>query len=179
MSKRVNYGRLPDVIEIPDLIAVQLESFLDFLQSGVAEEKRTNNGLQEAFNEVFPIESFDKNCTLSFVSYELGIPKKSMVDCLKDGDTYAVPLHVTFRLENKSAGDGKAEIIEDRVFMGDIPMMTDRATFVINGAERVIISQLHRTPGICFESSKSTAGRTLYSYRIMVLGWKSNMTIVI
>jgi DNA-directed RNA polymerase subunit beta len=167
MSKRVNYGRLPDVIDIPDLISVQLDSFFEFLQSGVKEEARTNSGLQEAFAEVFPIESFDKNCLLNFVSYELGIPKKSMIDCLKDGETYSVPLHVTFRLENKAATDAKGEIIEDRVYMGDIPMMTDRATFVINGAERVIISQLHRTPGICFESSKSTQGRTLYSYRII------------
>ena len=167
MSKRVNYGKLPDVIDIPDLISVQLESFKDFLQSDVSPEKREMQGLQEAFSEVFPIESFDKNCTLSFVSYELGIPKKSMVDCLKDGETFAVPLHVTFRLENKAAPEAKGEIIEDRVYMGDLPMMTDRATFVINGAERVIISQLHRTPGICFESSRSTAGRTLYSYRII------------
>ena len=167
MSKRVNYGKLPDVIDIPDLISVQLDSFFECLQSGTSAEERTNTGLQEAFSEVFPIESFDKNCTLNFVSYELGIPKKSMIDCLKDGETYAVPLHVTFRLENKSATDAKGEIIEDRVYMGDIPMMTDRATFVINGAERVIISQLHRTPGICFEKSKSTAGRTLYSYRII------------
>ena len=167
MSKRVSYGKLPDVIDIPDLISVQLESFKDFLQADVSPEKRELKGLQEAFNELFPIESFDKNCTLSFVSYELGIPKKSMVDCLKDGDTYAVPLHVTFRLENKAAAEAKGEIIEDRVYMGDLPMMTDRATFVINGAERVIISQLHRTPGICFESSRSTAGRTLYSYRII------------
>ena len=167
MSKRVNYGKLPDVIDIPDLISVQLESFRDFLQTNVSPEKRELKGLQEAFSEVFPIESFDKNCTLSFVSYELGIPKKSMIDCLKDGDTYAVPLHVTFRLENKAATEAKGEIIEDRVYMGDLPMMTNRATFVINGAERVIISQLHRTPGICFESSKSTAGRTLYSYRII------------
>ena len=166
MSKRVNYGKLPDVVDIPDLISVQLESFKDFLQADVSPEKRKLSGLQEAFSEVFPIESFDKNCTLSFVSYELGIPKKSMVDCLKDGDTFAVPLHVTFRLENKAASEAN-EIIEDRVYMGDIPMMTSRATFVINGAERVIISQLHRTPGICFESSKSTAGRTLYSYRII------------
>ena len=166
MSKRVNYGKLPDVVDIPDLISVQLESFKDFLQATVSPEKRKSSGLQEAFSEVFPIESFDKNCTLSFVSYELGIPKKSMVDCLKDGDTFAVPLHVTFRLENKAASEAN-EIIEDRVYMGDLPMMTSRATFVINGAERVIISQLHRTPGICFESSKSTAGRTLYSYRII------------
>ncbi|MCM8538514.1 MAG: DNA-directed RNA polymerase subunit beta [Lentisphaeraceae bacterium] len=167
MSKRVNYGRLPDVIDIPDLISVQLDSFFECLQSGADTEKRTNTGLQEAFTEVFPIESFDKNCLLNFVSYELGIPKKPMIDCLKDGETYSVPLHVTFRLENKAAADAKGEIIEDRVYMGDIPMMTDRATFVINGAERVIISQLHRTPGICFESSKSTQGRTLYSYRII------------
>jgi DNA-directed RNA polymerase subunit beta len=167
MSKRVSYGKLPDVIDIPDLISVQLDSFKDFLQTGINPESKKLQGLQEVFTEVFPIESFDKNCLLSFVSYELGVPKKSMVDCLKDGDTFSSSLHVTFRLVNKAAKDTQGEVIEDRVFMGDIPMMTDRATFVINGAERVIISQLHRTPGICFESSKSTAGRTLYSYRII------------
>ncbi|MCM8533887.1 MAG: hypothetical protein NE330_22180, partial [Lentisphaeraceae bacterium] len=79
MSKRVNYGKLPDVIDIPDLISVQLDSFFECLQSGVSTDERTNTGLQEAFSEVFPIESFDKNCTLNFVSYELGIPKKSMI----------------------------------------------------------------------------------------------------
>ncbi|NQZ57395.1 MAG: DNA-directed RNA polymerase subunit beta, partial [Lentisphaeraceae bacterium] len=167
MSKRVNYGSLPDVIDIPDLISVQLESFNDFLQSSKTIEGREDVGLKEAFKEVFPIESFDKSCMLSFVSYELGLPKKSMVDCLKDGDSFSVPLHAIFRLDNKNAQDGKGEIIEDRVYLGDIPKMTDRATFVINGAERVIISQLHRTPGICFESSKSTTGRTLYSYRLI------------
>jgi DNA-directed RNA polymerase subunit beta len=167
MSKRISYGKLTDVIDIPDLIGVQLDSFAEFLQESIAPEKRTMQGLHEVFMEIFPIESFDKNCTLSFVSYELGLPKKSMVECLKDGETFAVPLHVTFRLVNKLAKEVKGEIIEDRVFMGDIPIMTDRATFVINGAERVIISQLHRTPGICFESSRSTAGRTLYSYRII------------
>ena len=166
MSKRINFGKLSDVVEIPDLVSVQLDSWNNFLQVAASPQEREEKGLEEAFKEIFPIESFDKNSVLDFVSYELGVPKKNMYDCLKDGETYCSPLHVTYRLENKSAG-GKGEVLEERVFMGDIPMMTDRATYIINGAERVIISQLHRTPGICFETSKSTTGRTLHSYRII------------
>ena len=161
MGERVNFGKLRDVLEVPDLIGIQLRSYNDFLQADVPPDERVDQGFQEVFKEVFPIQSFDQNCVLDFVRYELGEPKVKLVDCLKDGGTYAVPLHVVFRL--KSAKDVK----EERVFMGDLPIMTDRGSFVINGAERVIVSQLHRSPGICFESSRHASGRILYSFRII------------
>ena len=114
--------------------------------------------------EIFPIESFDKNMSLEFVSYEIGEcppQKASVIDCIKDGKIYDAPLYVNFLLKINGTE------IPERVFMGDIPIMTEQGTFIINGAERVIISQLHRSPGICFEKTRHTSGRTLYSYRVI------------
>ena len=161
MPERVNFGKLEDVLEIPDLIGILLDSYQSFLQLNVPPEQRKNQGLQEVFNEVFPIESFDKQILLEFVSYNIGTPKKGIVDCIKDGDSYSAPLHVIFRLKDKEA------VTEESVYMGEIPMMTPRGSFVINGAERVIISQLHRSPGICFEKTRHSTGKTLYSFRII------------
>jgi len=161
MPDRVNFGKLKEVLDIPDLIGVQIESYEAFLQKDCTREARKNQGLQEVFNEIFPIESFDRQLILDFVDYEIGEPKASIVDCIKDGNTYCAPLHVDFLLRNKD------QEIPDRVFLGEIPLMTERGTFVINGAERVIISQLHRSPGICFERDRHSSGRTLYSYRII------------
>jgi DNA-directed RNA polymerase subunit beta len=161
MGERVNFGRLQDILEIPDLIGIQVDSYNEFLQTGVAPDQRRNVGFEEVFREVFPIESFDQNCVLDYVRYEVGEPKTPLVDCMLDGGTFAAPLHVVFRL--KTAKETK----EERVYMGDIPIMTQRGSFVINGAERVIVSQLHRSPGICFESTRHASGRTLYSYRLI------------
>jgi len=161
MGDRQNFGRLREVLEAPDLIGIQLQSYAEFLQLDVPPDQRVNKGFQEVFGEVFPIESFDQNCVLEFVRYEIGEPKTPLVDCMKDGGTFAAPLHVVFRL--KTARDTK----EERVYMGDIPIMTDRGSFVINGAERVIVSQLHRSPGICFEKSRHASGRQLYSFRVI------------
>ena len=145
MAERLNFGKLQDVLDIPDLIGVQLESYASFLQKDVPPEKRKNLGLQEVFKEVFPIESFDKQLSLDFNNYTIGDAKRTVIDCIKDGETYCSPLHVSFKI------DDKGKKVEEIVYFGDLPMMTDRGTFVINGAERVIISQLHRSPGICFE----------------------------
>ncbi|MCF6176728.1 MAG: DNA-directed RNA polymerase subunit beta [Victivallaceae bacterium] len=161
MSERVNFGKLQEVLPIPDLIGVQIDSYHDFLQMNSAPEARKNQGLQEVFNEIFPIDSFDKQLVIEFVSYSIGMPKSEVVDCIKDGNSYSAPLHVDFLLKNKDVE------IPERVYLGEIPIMTNRGTFIINGAERVIISQLHRSPGICFEKSKHTSGRTLYSFRII------------
>ena len=161
MGERVNFGRLQDILEIPDLIGIQVDSYNEFLQTGTAPDGREDAGFQEVFREVFPIESFDQNCVLDYVQYEIGEPKTPLVDCMLDGGTFAAPLHVVFRL--KTAKETK----EERVYMGDIPVMTDRGSFVINGAERVIVSQLHRSPGICFESTRHASGRTLYSFRLI------------
>ena len=164
MSDRRNFGKLRDVLEIPDLIGLQVDSYENFLQRDVPPEQRKKQGLQEVFEEIFPIESFDKKMKLEFVSYRIGdCPegKLDVIDCIKDGKIYDAPLYVKFLLRLPDR-----EIIEE-VLMGDIPIMTDRGTFIINGAERVIISQLHRSPGICFEKTRHTSGRVLYSYRVI------------
>ena len=161
MAERINCGKLRDVLEIPDLISVQIDSYKHFLQNDTTEETRGNKGLQEVFKEIFPIESFDGQLKLDFVSYRLGENKGEVIDCIKDGTTYNSPLYAKFRLNNRG------EISEEEVYIGDIPMMTPRGTFVINGVDRVIISQLHRSPGICFETSEHTSGRTLYSFRLI------------
>ncbi len=162
MPERVNFGKLEEVLEIPDLIGIQLDSYRSFLQLDVPPEQRKNQGLQEVFHEVFPIESFDKQVRVEFVSYTLGTPKKGIVDCIKDGDSYSVSLHVDFRVKDKDNN-----VTTETVYMGEIPMMTPGGSFVINGAERVIISQLHRSPGICFEKTRHSSGKTLYSFRII------------
>ena len=164
MQKRKNFGKLRDVLGIPDLIGIQLDSYANFLQRFTPPEERKNHGLQEVFTEIFPIESFDKQMSLEFVSYEIGTPneqKSNVIDCIKDGKVYDAPLYVDFLL--KVNGNE----IPERVYMGDIPIMTEQGTFIINGAERVIISQLHRSPGICFEKTRHTSGRMLYSYRVI------------
>ena len=163
MNLRKNYGKLEDVLEIPDLIGVQLQSYADFLQMDVPGQKRENKGLQEVFKEIFPIESFDQSCILDFVAYEIGAPKLNKVRCIRSGKTYSAPLYTTLKFENRK----KNEIKEEQVFLGEIPLMSDSASFIMNGVERVIINQLHRTPGICFEKSKHTSGRVLYSLRII------------
>ena len=161
MTERISFGNLQEVLEIPDLIGVQINSYNDFLQKDIPPEKRGDKGLLEIFNEIFPIESFDKQVVLEFVDYSLGTPKYRFTECVKDGNTYSAPLYVDFLLKNNGTE------IPERIYMGEIPIMTPQGTFVINGAERVIISQLHRSPGLCYESSKHTSGKTLYSYRII------------
>ena len=110
-------------------------------------------GLQAVFKEVFPIESYDGQCVLDFVKYEIAEPKMSPIECLKEGESYAAPLYVTFRLK-----EGE-EVREEDVYMGEIPLITEQGTFVINGAERVVVSQLHRSPGICFEQTSTRTAR--------------------
>jgi DNA-directed RNA polymerase subunit beta len=161
MTERISFGNLQEVLEIPDLIGVQINSYNDFLQKDIPSEQRDDKGLLEIFNEIFPIESFDKQVVLEFVDYSLGTPKYRFTECVKDGNTYSAPLYVDFLLKNNGAE------IPERIYMGEIPIMTPQGTFVINGAERVIISQLHRSPGLCYESSRHTSGKTLYSYRII------------
>ena len=151
MPERINFGKLKDVLEIPDLIGIQVDSYKTFLQLDTPPDQRVNQGLQEVFNDIFPVESYDKQMVLEFVSYDLGKPKVDIIDCIKDGNTYSAALNVNFRFKNKDA------IVEESVYIGDIPMMTDHGTFVINGAERVIISQLHRSPGICYEKTRHSS----------------------
>jgi len=161
MADVVNFGKLKDTIEPPDLIDLQRRSYRDFLQFDVPPNKRRDVGLQAVFKEVFPIESYDGRCILDFVNYEFSHPKKTPDQCLKDGETYAAALNVKFRLKN---GD---EVCEEVVYMGEIPVSTESGSFVVNGAERAVVSQLHRSPGICFEKSLHANGSTIYSFRLI------------
>ncbi len=161
MVDRMNFGRLSDVVELPDLIEIQTRSYRDFLQMDAPSNRRKPVGLQAVFKEVFPIESYDGHCTLDFVKYEVTPPKQSAFESLKEGESHTAALHVTFRLKTQ------AEVREETVFMGEVPLITEQGTFIINGAERVIVSQLHRSPGICFEQSVHANGTLLHSFRII------------
>ncbi len=161
MSERIHFGKLKEVSEPPNLIEVQVNSYIEFLQKDLAPSKRKEIGLQAVFREVFPIQSYDEKVTLDFVSYEIGDPKLSALECQREGQTFSAPLHITFRLADEKGTK------EEKVYMGEIPLMTPQGTFVINGAERVVVSQLHRSPGIAFESSIHLNGKVLYSFRII------------
>lgn len=158
---RINFGRIREVVAPPNLIEVQVNSYREFLQADVAPSRRKNVGLQAVFTEVFPIESYDGKTILDYVSYEIGEPKVDWLECLREGLTFGAPLHVTFQLKEESGAK------EEKVFMGELPLMTPQGTFVINGAERVIVSQLHRSPGLAFEATQHANGKMLHSFRII------------
>jgi len=158
---RINFGKIKEVITPPNLIEIQNDSYLEFLQAELPPSKRKNVGLQAVFKEVFPIESYDGKTTLDFHSYEIGEPKLSWTESLREGVTFGAPLHVSFLLKE----EGGAR--EEKVFMGELPLMTPQGTFVINGAERVIVSQLHRSPGLAFEETTHPNGKKLHSFRII------------
>src|SRR5437868_3213625 len=160
-AERIHFGTIEEAIEPPNLIEVQLNSYVDFLQKDVPLNKRKNYGLQAVFIEVFPIESYDEKATLDFSHYDIGATKLTALEAQREGQTYSAPLHVTFQLKEEKGTK------EEKVYMGEIPLMTPQGTFVINGAERVVVSQLHRSPGIAFESSIHLSGRVLYSFRII------------
>src|SRR6201995_4439385 len=161
MSERIYFGSIKEGIEPPNLIEVQANSYVDFLQKDVSYSKRKNQGLQAVFKEVFPIESYDEKAVLDFSHYDIGEPKLTPIEAQREGQTYSAPLHVTFQLREEKGTK------EEKVYMGEIPLMTPSGTFVINGAERVVVSQLHRSPGIAFESSIHLNGKVLYSFRII------------
>ena len=160
-TERVNFGKLREVIQPPNLIEIQITSYLDFLQKGVPEKQRKPQGLEAVFREVFPILSYDERLTLEYVSYNLGEPKNTELECLREGITYSVPLYVKLRLREEDF------IKDEDIYMGEIPMVTERGSFIINGAERVVVSQLHRSPGIAFEVTPHPNGKPLHSFRII------------
>jgi DNA-directed RNA polymerase subunit beta len=159
--ERRYFGKIKEPITPPNLIEVQLESYEDFLQKDIPPTKRKVTGLQAVFREVFPIDSYDEKFTLDFVSYDVGDPKLTALQALREGETFSAPLYVTFSLKDESGTK------EERVYMGELPLMTRRGTFVINGAERVVVSQLHRSPGVCFERSYHLNGKELHGFRII------------
>src|SRR5271169_1798432 len=160
-TERINFGKIKEIIAPPNLIELQTDSYKEFLQAEIAPSRRKVLGLQAVFREVFPIASYDGKCVLDFHSYEIGEPKLDWLECLREGLTYGAPLYVTFLLKEEKAAK------EEKVFMGELPLMTPQGTFVINGAERVIVSQLHRSPGLAFEETQHPNGKKLQSFRII------------
>jgi DNA-directed RNA polymerase subunit beta len=159
--QRVSFIEREDIIDLPNLIEIQVKSYGQFLQADRLDHERDSIGLQEVFQEVFPIKSYDDKTIIEFISYNLGVPKHTPEECIRRGITYNVSLKVRFRLTDETG------IKEEEVYMGTIPVMTEKGTFIINGAERVIVSQLHRSPGICFEQERSLKGFVIYSMRII------------
>lgn len=158
---RVSFQEKEEIIDLPNLIEVQINSYRHFLQADKLPHERENVGLQEVFTEIFPIKSYDEKTILEYISFSLGAPKYTPEECIRRGITYNVTLKVKFRLTDETG------IKEEEVYMGTIPVMTDHGTFIINGAERVIVSQLHRSPGISFEQERHPKGNIIYSFRII------------
>jgi len=155
-----NYKKVGDAVGVPNLVAIQTDSYRDFLQLGVAPEKRKNRGLDAIFRETFPVLSYDGSLQLEYLRYELGRPRYTPEECRKLGLTYGRPLTIFIRFIGP-------ETIDEGVYLGDIPIMMGGGEFIVNGAERVIVSQLHRSPGVDFEAQTHTSGKKLYSCRII------------
>src|SRR5437660_6281580 len=172
---RKTFGRIPEVAPMPNLIEVQRASYDHFLQMGVAAENRGSVGLQEVFKSVFPIRDFSERAQLEFVRYELETPKYDTDECQQRGITYAAPLKVTLRLvvwdvDEDTGSRSIRDIKEQDVYMGDMPLMTRNGTFIINGTERVIVSQMHRSPGVFFDHDKGkthSSGKYLFAARVI------------
>lgn len=172
---RRTFGRIKKIVDIPNLIDIQQRSYDEFLQRDVATESRADTGLQGVFKSVFPIKDFNETASLEFVSYSLGEPKYDVDECHQRGMTFAAPLKVTIQLviwdvDPESGVRSIKNVKEQEVYFGEIPLMTRNGTFMINGTERVIVSQLHRSPGVFFDHDKGkthASGRLLYSGRII------------
>ncbi|MCF7988289.1 MAG: DNA-directed RNA polymerase subunit beta [Methylovulum sp.] len=172
---RNNFGKSTEVLEVPYLLATQIDSYASFLQSGVAPDKRQDIGLHAAFTSVFPIESHSGYAVLEYVNYRLGEPVFDVRECQQRGATFAAPLRVLVRLviyDKDAAASAKVvkDIREQEVYMGELPLMTENGTFVINGTERVIVSQLHRSPGVFFDHDKGkthSSGKLLFNARVI------------
>src|SRR5437868_1973609 len=172
---RRTFGRIKKIIDIPNLIAIQKRSYEEFLQRDVAPEARKDQGVQAVFKSVFPIKDFNETASLEFVSYTLSEPKYDVEECHQRGMTYAAPLKVTVQLvlwdvDNQTGSRSIKNVKEQEVYFGEIPLMTTNGTFMVNGTERVIVSQLHRSPGVFFEHDKGkthASGKLLYSARVI------------
>ena len=170
---RKNFGRLPEVMSLPKLIETQLDSYSSFLQENIAPDKRENKGLEEVFNGLFPITSVSGNAALEYVSYELGKSPYTVQECLIQGLSFAAPLRIKVKLvlfDRETNFEEVKDVKEGEVFMGDVPLMTDDGSFIINGTERVVVNQLHRSPGVFFDHDRGkthSSGKVLYSARII------------
>ncbi len=174
---RKSFGKIKKIVDIPNLIQMQKESYASFLQMDVAPDKRARKGLQEVFESVFPIEDFSQTASLQFAQYSFGEIKYDVEECLARGMTYEAPLKIVVRLAvfdvDKETGHRSIrDIKEQEIYFGTLPMMTENGTFIINGTERVIVSQLHRSPGIFFDHDRGkthSSGKILYSARVIPL----------
>ena len=172
---RKNFGRLEAAVEMPNLIEVQRTSYEQFLQRDIPRNERTDTGIQEVFKSVFPIKDFSERGTLEFVAYEFEAPKYDVEECQQRGMTFAAPLKVTLRLvvwdiDEETGARSIRDVKEQEVYMGDMPLMTGKGTFVVNGTERVIVSQMHRSPGVFFDHDKGkthSSGKYLFAARII------------
>lgn len=166
-TERINFASIKTVLDYPDFLDVQVKSFKDFLQIETPAERRSNEGLFKVFSENFPITDSRENFVLEFIDYVIDPPKYSVDESIDRGLTFSVPLKAKLRLSCNDEDNEDFETIEQEVFLGNIPYMTEKGSFIINGAERVIVSQLHRSPGVFFAQSKHTNGTKLYSARII------------
>ena len=170
---RKDFGKRPSILDVPYLLSMQLDSYRGFLQADSTEDVRKESGLHAAFSSVFPIVSYSGNAALEYVGYRLGTPVFDVKECQLRGMTYAAPLRVKLRLviyDKDSATKSVKDVREQEVYMGEMPLMTENGTFVINGTERVIVSQLHRSPGVFFEHDKGkthSSGKLLFSARVI------------
>src|SRR5881227_1520593 len=175
LRARRTFGRIKKIIDIPNLIEIQRRSYEEFLQKDVTPEQRKDQGLQAVFKSVFPIKDFNETASLEFVSYTLSEPKYDVEECHQRGMTFAAPLKVTVQLviwdvDPDSGVRSIKNVKEQEVYFGEIPLMTQHGTFMVNGTERVIVSQLHRSPGVFFDHDKGkthASGKLLYSARII------------
>ncbi|MEM7767214.1 MAG: DNA-directed RNA polymerase subunit beta [Pseudomonadota bacterium] len=172
---RKTFGKIPEAIEMPNLIEVQRESYENFLQMHTPQEERTVDGLDGVFRSVFPITDFSERATLEYVSYEFEPPKFDTEECMQRDLTYQAPLKVklqliVFDIDEDTGARSVKEVKEQEVYLGDIPLMTDKGTFIVNGTERVIVSQMHRSPGVFFDHDKGkthSSGKLLFAARII------------
>jgi DNA-directed RNA polymerase subunit beta len=174
LRKRLDFGKVPQFLEVPNLIEIQKRSYEKFVQKDTPKEKREDAGLQAAFLSVFPISDYNETAEIEFVGYTVGEPKFSVRECLQKGTTYAAPIKINVKLnqfELDSSGKKKLkESREQEVYIGEMPLMTETGTFIVNGTERVVVSQLHRSPGVFFSHDKGkthASGRLLYSARVI------------
>ena len=167
VNQRVNFATVKNPMPYPDFLDVQLKSFKDFLQLDTPPEKRKNDGLYKVFSENFPIADTRNNFVLEFLDYYIDPPRYTIEECLERGLTYSVPLKAKLKLYCTDPDHEDFDTVIQDVFLGPIPYMTDNGTFIINGAERVVVSQLHRSPGVFFGSSIHANGTQLYSARII------------
>ena len=169
-NKRISFGRIPTILDAPDLLSIQTETFEEFIQQDVAPELRENKGLQYVFTSNFPIFDNKENYRLDFIEYGIETPRFSIEECMERGLTFAAPLKAKLRLSTKDPDTEEfVNSVEQEVYLGNVPFMTVSGTFIINGAERVVVSQLHRSPGVAFAQTLHPNGTPIYSARIIPL----------